>query len=85
MYQKKAVTLRGFRYARMSTKAFTHEEEQIINTAFEDVVSAYLERQHRGMDITGASEMDDKTSENVELIHRAFTFANQAHYGVRRL
>ena len=59
-----------FRHKRMQTKEFTPEEEARIKQEFEALVDAYAHTMHR---------------QNVELITRAFNFANQAHYGVRRL
>ena len=73
----------------MQKKEFTQEEEQRIQEAFNVVVKAYLERQAKGAGKSAGpqdeSEVSDQTRQNVELITRAFNFANQAHYGVRRL
>lgn len=73
----------------MQKKEFTQEEEQRIQAAFDVVVQAYLERQAKGagkpVSPQNAIEVSDQTRQNVELITRAFNFANQAHYGVRRL
>ena len=54
----------------MSNKAFTPEEEQLIQREFEALLDDYAHTPHR---------------QKVELITHAFNFANQAHYGVRRL
>lgn len=59
-----------FGIKRMQTNKFTPEEEAYIKQKFDELVDAYAHTMHR---------------QNVELITRAFNFANQAHYGVRRL
>ena len=73
----------------MAEKEFTQEEEQHIQEKFEVIVDAYIERQAKGAATRFADEPQSvhemKTQQNVELIRRAFAFANQAHYGVRRL
>ncbi len=73
----------------MAEKEFTQEEEQHIQEQFEVIVDAYLERQAKGAATRFAGESqamhEERTQQNVELIRRAFAFANQAHYGVRRL
>jgi len=54
----------------MPKSAFTQEEEQMIQREFEALLEDYARTPHR---------------QKVELITHAFNFANQAHYGVRRL
>lgn len=54
----------------MENNVFTPEEEQMIQNEFESLLAAYARTRHR---------------QKVELITRAFEFANRAHYGVRRL
>ena len=54
----------------MQGSEFTPAEEQRIQEAFEGVLQSYVERGRQ---------------KNIELITRAFNFANQAHHGVRRL
>lgn len=54
----------------MDKNAFTPEEEQMIQQAFEELLDAYAHTTH---------------TQKVDLITRAFNFANKAHYGVRRL
>jgi len=61
--------LRDF-WLTMVEKDFTPEEEQRIQQEFEVLLDAYEHSMHR---------------QNTEVITRAFTFANKAHYGVRRL
>ena len=54
----------------METKKFTPEEEdRMINKAFQEMLSGYLQSNHR---------------KKVEIIERAFKFAREAHKGVRR-
>jgi GTP pyrophosphokinase len=55
----------------MKQSGFTHEEELMIQRAFEDMLAAYEDR----------SVGRIKT----ERIRQAFNFAHKAHYGVRRL
>ena len=45
------------------------EEERIIEAAFQDVLTGYLNSNHR---------------KKVEIIERAFRFAKKAHGGIRR-
>ncbi|MDE6655207.1 MAG: RelA/SpoT family protein [Muribaculaceae bacterium] len=53
-----------------SSKKFTTEEEdRIIETAFREVLDGYLASNHR---------------KKVEIIERAFSFAREAHKGIRR-
>lgn len=54
----------------MKKSEFTQEEEQMIQEAFEQLLDDYAHTLHH---------------QKVELITRAFNFANHAHYGVRRL
>jgi len=54
----------------MKTGVFTQEEELQIQQAFEDLLAVYASTHHR---------------QKVEIITRAFDFANKAHHGVRRL
>lgn len=54
----------------MKKSEFTPEEEQMIQNAFEQLLDDYAHTLHH---------------QKVELITRAFHFANQAHHGVRRL
>ena len=54
----------------MQKSEFTPEEEQMIQREFEALLDDYAHTPHR---------------QKVELITHAFKFANQAHYGVRRL
>lgn len=54
----------------MKKSDFTEQENQLINKEFETLLDDYAHTLHR---------------QKVELITRAFHFANQAHYGVRRL
>jgi GTP pyrophosphokinase len=54
----------------MQKSAFTPEEEQMIQREFETLLDDYAHTPHR---------------QKVEIITHAFNFANQAHYGVRRL
>ncbi len=54
----------------MQKSEFTQEEEQMIQREFEALLADYAQTPHR---------------QKVELITHAFNFANQAHYGVRRL
>ena len=54
----------------MQKSEFTPEEEQMIQREFEALLDDYAHTLHR---------------QKVELITHAFNFANQAHYGVRRL
>ncbi|MCR5050746.1 MAG: RelA/SpoT family protein, partial [Paludibacteraceae bacterium] len=54
----------------MQKSKFTPEEEQMIQREFEALLDDYAHTLHR---------------QKVELITRAFNFANKAHYGVRRL
>ena len=54
----------------MKSSEFTEQEKQQIQAAFDDLLDAYAHTPHR---------------QKVEIIQRAYTFANQAHYGVRRL
>lgn len=54
----------------MQKSEFTPEEEQMIQREFEALLDDYAHTPHR---------------QKVELITHAFNFANQAHYGVRRL
>jgi len=54
----------------MEINDFTHEEEQNIQKSFQDLLAVYASTHHR---------------QKVELITRAFEFANKAHHGVRRL
>ena len=54
----------------MSKKDFTPEEQQMIQREFDALLDDYAHTPHR---------------QKVELITHAFNFANQAHYGVRRL
>lgn len=54
----------------METKKYTPEEEdRMINKAFQEMLSGYLQSNHR---------------KKVEIIERAFKFAREAHKGVRR-
>ena len=54
----------------METKKYTPEEEdRMINKAFQEMLSGYLQSNH---------------SKKVEIIERAFKFAREAHKGVRR-
>ena len=54
----------------METKKYTPEEEdRMINKAFQEMLSGYLQSNHR---------------KKVEIIERAFKFAREAHNGVRR-
>ena len=54
----------------MKESEFTQAEEQMIQREFEALLDDYAHTMHR---------------QKVELITRAFHFANQAHHGVRRL
>ena len=54
----------------MEVARFTPEEEQMIQTEFDALLDDYAHTKHR---------------QKVEIITRAFEFANRAHYGVRRL
>ena len=54
----------------MQKSEFTQAEEQMIQREFEALLEDYAHTPHR---------------QKVELITHAFNFANQAHYGVRRL
>lgn len=54
----------------MKESEFTQAEEQMIQREFEALLADYAHTMHR---------------QKVELITRAFHFANQAHHGVRRL
>ena len=54
----------------MQKSEFTPEEQQMIQREFEALLDDYAHTPHR---------------QKVELITHAFNFANQAHYGVRRL
>jgi len=54
----------------MKTSDFTYEEEQEIQEAFQSLLEVYAASHHR---------------QKVEIITRAFDFANKAHHGVRRL
>ena len=54
----------------MPLTEFTQEEEARIQHEFEGILEAYTQRGR---------------TKNIELITRAFNFANQAHHGVRRL
>lgn len=54
----------------MKESEFTPEEDQAIEQAFQDLLIDYSHTIHR---------------QKVDIITRAFRFANQAHYGVRRL
>lgn len=54
----------------MKESEFTHAEEEMIQREFEALLDDYAHTMHR---------------QKVELITRAFHFANQAHHGVRRL
>lgn len=54
----------------MQKSEFTPEEEQMIQREFQSLLDDYARTPHR---------------QKVELITHAFNFANQAHYGVRRL
>lgn len=54
----------------MKESEFTQQEEQMIQAAFEQLLDDYAHTLHH---------------QKVELITRAFHFANQAHHGVRRL
>jgi len=54
----------------MKTSDFTPEEEQQIQEAFKSLLAVYASTHHR---------------QKVEIITRAFEFANKAHHGVRRL
>ena len=56
--------------ARMAKSEFTAEEQAMIQHEFEALLDDYAHTPHR---------------QKVELITHAFNFANQAHYGVRRL
>ena len=54
----------------METKKYTPEEEdRMINKSFQEMLSGYLQSNHR---------------KKVEIIERAFKFAREAHKGVRR-
>lgn len=51
-------------------KQMSHQEEdQLIESAFQEVLQAYLNSNHR---------------KKVEIIERAYRFAREAHKGVRR-
>lgn len=54
----------------MQNSEFTHEEQELIQREFEALLDDYSHTRHR---------------QKVEIITRAFEFANKAHYGVRRL
>lgn len=54
----------------MKESEFTHAEEEMIQREFEALLDDYAHTMHR---------------QKIELITRAFHFANQAHHGVRRL
>lgn len=54
----------------MKTSDFTQEEEEQIQQAFQSLLDVYAASHHR---------------QKVEIITRAFEFANKAHHGVRRL
>lgn len=54
----------------MDKSEFTQAEEQMIQHAFEELLDAYAHTPH---------------TQKVDLITRAFNFANKAHHGVRRL
>ena len=59
-----------FSRTSMNNCDFTHEEEQMIEHEFAALLDDYAHTVHR---------------QKVELITKAFTFANKAHHGVRRL
>lgn len=54
----------------MNTSEFTPAEEKMIEDAFQDLLQDYANSRH---------------TQKVELVTRAFHFANKAHHGVRRL
>lgn len=54
----------------MDKSEFTQDEQAMIQREFEELLADYAKTPHR---------------QKVELITHAFNFANQAHYGVRRL
>lgn len=54
----------------MQNSEFTHEEQELIQREFEALLDDYSHTRHR---------------QKVEIITRAFEFANKAHFGVRRL
>ena len=54
----------------MTESVFSYEEEQMIERAFGALLDDYAHTMHR---------------QKVDIITRAFRFANQAHHGVRRL
>lgn len=54
----------------MKVSEFSAQEEQMIQEEFESLLALYAKTKHR---------------QDTEIITRAFQFANQAHYGVRRL
>ncbi|MDO4948897.1 MAG: RelA/SpoT family protein [Bacteroidales bacterium] len=53
----------------MDENKLQQEEEELINSEFQSLLSAYLSSKHR---------------RKIEIITKAFTFAKQAHRGVRR-